>query len=124
MYTEVQAQEYVMYGQSALWRNLRLDTGGALVMKQLLYQLIQGVSDLHAAGITHRDIKVHLQELLASITECCYLMLLTYTVVIIWCITLSSLRIVIYRVQCVSVLLCTYNLNTHVTAIKSYSKSI
>jgi serine/threonine protein kinase len=58
MYTEVQAQEYVIYGQSELWRQLRLDRGGAIVMKQLLYQLIQGVADLHAAGITHRDIKV------------------------------------------------------------------
>jgi hypothetical protein len=58
MYTEVQAQEFVIYGQSELWRQLRLDRGGAIVMKQLLYQLIQGVADLHAAGITHRDIKV------------------------------------------------------------------
>eukprot|EP00953_Heterococcus_sp_UTEX-ZZ885_P021310 11892-Heterococcus_DN1.PRE.2 len=57
MYTEVQAQEFVIYGQSELWRQLRLDRGGAIVMKQLLYQLIQGVADLHAAGITHRDIK-------------------------------------------------------------------
>jgi serine/threonine protein kinase len=70
MYTEVQAQEYVIYGQSELWRQLRLDSGGAVVMKQLLYQLIQGVADLHAAGITHRDIKVCVYCYCIRITQC------------------------------------------------------
>ncbi|CAM9878966.1 unnamed protein product, partial [Choristocarpus tenellus] len=57
LYTEREANGFVLHGQSDFWRQMRLDPEGPQVMKAILRQLLEGTRDLHALGILHRDLK-------------------------------------------------------------------
>ncbi|CAN0262143.1 unnamed protein product, partial [Discosporangium mesarthrocarpum] len=57
LYTEREADGFLVQGQSDFWRRMRLDPKGPQVMKAILRQVLEGTRDLHALGILHRDLK-------------------------------------------------------------------
>ncbi|CAK4391457.1 unnamed protein product [Aphanomyces euteiches] len=57
MYTKTRSLSSVLFEPSLFWERMRVEEEGALVLKEMVRQLIEGVAALHDRGITHRDIK-------------------------------------------------------------------
>ncbi|CAM9501869.1 unnamed protein product [Ectocarpus fasciculatus] len=57
LYTEREAEGFVLHGQSYFWRDMRLDPKGPEVMKSILRQTLEGTRFLHETGVVHRDLK-------------------------------------------------------------------
>ncbi|CAM9227026.1 unnamed protein product [Ectocarpus sp. 4 AP-2014] len=57
LYTEREAEGFVLHGQSDFWRDMRLDPEGPEVMKSILRQTLEGTRFLHETGVVHRDLK-------------------------------------------------------------------
>ena len=57
LYAVIWADTTAILEPSLIWEKMRTTNDGLDTMKSLLYQVIEGVAELHDLGIVHRDIK-------------------------------------------------------------------
>lgn len=57
LYSRVEAGETLMLEPSALWQRMRRDFDGALVRREIIKQIVEGLAVVASNGLAHRDIK-------------------------------------------------------------------
>mmetsp|Transcript_11174 Transcript_11174/g.20638 ORF Transcript_11174/g.20638 Transcript_11174/m.20638 type:complete len:665 (-) Transcript_11174:1144-3138(-) len=57
LYTRVESDSNMLLQPSALWRQMRQGLSGALVRREILRQVLEGLDVVASSGLVHRDIK-------------------------------------------------------------------